>query len=247
MDCVVYHFFFKNSVQVFIKFTHSFVAIELLNFCKNAKNYFIAQESSRYSVRKQDWFLTFCVYKNVSQKNWFLYMYENYDDCHHRKTMDTFIYANSKKNCETFLYTKSQTLFKKLDNYRYVFKYKKPYTWRYGIFMKILKFAFIYKNHDNLRYVTFLYTKSSRHFAKIETICDTFYVQKFGSLRYAIFHWIFEICGGGAFIKKNNGLCVTFLFWKIMHFVLSCYIQRAWHYALHLNIQKNYTLLLTFI
>ena len=29
--------FFKNIVQVFIKFTHSFVAIELLNFCKNGK------------------------------------------------------------------------------------------------------------------------------------------------------------------------------------------------------------------
>ena len=40
---------FKNTVQVFIKLTHSFVAIKLLNFCKNAKkNYFIAQESSHY-------------------------------------------------------------------------------------------------------------------------------------------------------------------------------------------------------
>ena len=26
--------------------------------------------------------------------------------------------------------------------------------------MKFLKLAFIYKNHDTLRYVTFLYTKS---------------------------------------------------------------------------------------
>ena len=44
----------KNIQQLFIKFTHSFVAIELLNICKNEKIYFIAQERSRYSVRKQD-------------------------------------------------------------------------------------------------------------------------------------------------------------------------------------------------
>ena len=46
--------FSKNIRQLFIKFTHIFVAIELLNICKNENIYFIAQESSRYSVRKQD-------------------------------------------------------------------------------------------------------------------------------------------------------------------------------------------------
>ena len=41
--------FFKNIVQLFIKITHSYVAIELLTYCKNAKkNYFIAQERSHY-------------------------------------------------------------------------------------------------------------------------------------------------------------------------------------------------------
>ena len=85
-------------------------------------------------------------------------MNENYDDCHHRKTTRTYIYKKQKK-CQTFLYTKSQTLFKKLDNFRYVFQYKKQYTWRYGIFMKFLKFVFIYKKHDTLRYVTCINTK----------------------------------------------------------------------------------------
>ena len=33
-------FSLKNIAQVFIKFTHSFVAIELLTFCKNAKKLF---------------------------------------------------------------------------------------------------------------------------------------------------------------------------------------------------------------
>ena len=38
-----------------------------------------------------------------------------------------------KEKLPNILYTKSQTLFKKLDNFCYVFKYKKPYTWCYGI------------------------------------------------------------------------------------------------------------------
>ena len=39
------------------------------------------------------------------------------------------VYIHKKqKNYETFLYANSQTLFKKLDNFRYVFIYKKPYT-----------------------------------------------------------------------------------------------------------------------
>ena len=41
--------FFFNILQLFIKFTHSFVAIELLTLCKKCKkNYFITQESSHY-------------------------------------------------------------------------------------------------------------------------------------------------------------------------------------------------------
>ena len=92
------------------------------------KNYFIAQESSRYSVRKQDWFFLLFVYIKVSQKNWFLYMNENYNDCHQLKTTRTFLYTQKSKICETFLYTKSQTFFKNLDNFRYVFTYKMPYT-----------------------------------------------------------------------------------------------------------------------
>ena len=37
VNCVVRYSFFKNIAQLFIKFTHSFVAIELLTLCKNAK------------------------------------------------------------------------------------------------------------------------------------------------------------------------------------------------------------------
>ena len=40
LNCVVHHFFLKNIAQVFIKYTHSFVSIELLTFFKNAKKLF---------------------------------------------------------------------------------------------------------------------------------------------------------------------------------------------------------------
>ena len=116
--------FFENIVQVFIKFTHSFVAIELLTFCKNSKkNILLLKRALDIPYVNR---INFCpfVYINVSQKKGFN-INEDYDDCHSRKTTRTFIYTKSKKNCETFLYTKSETLFKKLDNFRYC----------YGIFM----------------------------------------------------------------------------------------------------------------
>ena len=59
--------YFKNILRLFIKFTHSFVAIELLTFLKNAKNYFITQESSWYSVRKQDGFVLLFVYEKITE------------------------------------------------------------------------------------------------------------------------------------------------------------------------------------
>ena len=104
----------RNIRQLFIKFTYSFVAIELLNICKNEKFYFFAQESSRYSVRKQDWFFfAFCVYKNVSQKNWFLYMNDNYNDCHHRKTKRMFLYTQNRKKIAKRFYMQKARHFSK--------------------------------------------------------------------------------------------------------------------------------------
>ena len=143
-------------------------------------------------------------------------MNENYDHCHHRKTKRTFIYTKSEKNCDMFLYTKSQSLIKKLDNSRYVFIYKKPYIWRYGIFMKFLKLAFINKKHDTLRYVTFLYTKSYALRKKQDNLRYVFMYKNPALLLYAIFHWIFwNLRRGGTFIHSNNNIFfVTFLYWK---------------------------------
>ena len=49
------------------------------------------------------------------------------------------------------------------------------------------------------------YIRKARHFANSKTICDTFIYKNPALLRYAIFHWIFEICGVGGhlFIKKT--------------------------------------------
>ena len=51
----------------------------------------------------------------------------------------TRLYTQKEKNCETFLSKKSQTVFKKQDNFRYVFIYKKRYTLRYWIFHEIFE------------------------------------------------------------------------------------------------------------
>ena len=48
-------------------------------------------------------------------------------------------YIKKAKKCEMFLHTKIETLFKKLDNFRYVLIYKKQYTLRYGIFHEIFE------------------------------------------------------------------------------------------------------------
>ena len=143
-------------------------------------------------------------------------MNEDYNDCHHRKATRTFLYTQKAKICETFLYSKSQTLFKKLDNSRNVFIDKKRYTLRYGIFMKFLKFAFIFKKHDTLRYVTYLYTKRQTLRKKQDNLRYVFIYKNpaLGVTRFFI--EFFEICGGGGTFmhSKNNALCVTYLYWK---------------------------------
>ena len=73
--------------------------------------------------------------------------------------MFTFIDIQESKKLKTFSYTKSKKLCKNQDNLRYVFIYKNPDTLRYAIFHENLNLAFIYKNHDTLRYVPVLNTK----------------------------------------------------------------------------------------
>ena len=106
-------------------------------------------------------------------------MNENYDDFHHRKTRRTFIYTKSKK-LGNILYTNSPTLFTKLDNFRYVFIFKKPYTWRSGIFMNFWSWH-LYTKSMTLCVMWRFYIQKARHFARSKTICDTFLYTKSGT------------------------------------------------------------------
>ena len=85
------------------------------------------------------------------------------------------------------------------------------------------------------------YIQKDRHFTKSKTICDTFYIQKFGTFALRDFSLNFwNLRRGGAFIDlKTIDFAWHFYIEKIMHFALSCDIQRAWHYVLHFNIQKT--------
>ena len=73
--------------------------------------------------------------------------------------------------------TKSRTLFKKLDNFRYVFIYKKPYTWRYRISWNFWSWH-LYAKKITLCVTWRFYIQKARHFAKSKTICDTFLYTK---------------------------------------------------------------------
>ena len=84
------------------------------------------------------------------------------------------------------------------------------------------------------------YIQKARQFAKSKTICDTFLYTKirhFCVTRFFIEFLKFAERGAFTYLK-NNVLCAIFLYWKSMHFTLRCFIQRAWHYPLHFNIQK---------
>ena len=158
-------------------------------------------------------FFAFCVYKNVSQKNWFLYMNENYNDCHHRKTTHTFICTKSKK-------------------LRNVLIFKKP-----DIFQKAIQFPlrfYIQKAiHSTLRnfrefFVDGIYIQKAWHFAlrdvfickKIDTsqkarqFAIRFYIQKSGTFKLRDFSLNFWNLRRGVFIEKIQSFCVTFLYWK---------------------------------
>ena len=189
------------------------------------KNYFIAQESSRYSVRKQDWFFAFCVYKNVSQKLVFVYKWKLKWLPSSKDNVHVFIHTKAKKLRNVFIYKKPY-LFQKARQFPLRFYIQKTiyftlqdFSWIFeaGIFIQkawhfALREIFIYKKLDT--------SQKARQFA------IRFYIQKSGTLCYVISHWIFRFAeGGGAhlFLKKN-ALCVTFIYWKTTDFALRCYI-----------------------
>ena len=108
--------------------------------------------------------------KRPAKKN-FLYIDVNNNDSHHRKTTCKFIYTKKLKN-ETFIYTKSQTLRNKQDNFSLKIYTQKAwhfvlrnFSWNFwnwqrggGIFICkkqfTLRYIFICKKNCTLHYIS---------------------------------------------------------------------------------------------
>ena len=142
-------FFSKNIAQIFIKFTHSFVAIELLNFCNKAKKLFIAQESSWYSVHKQE---------NVSQKIGFCTLMKIKMTAIIERQRALVYTQKAKKLRNDFIYKKPET-FQKARQFPLRFYIQKAIHLTLRDFQENFELGIYIKNHDTLPYVTFLYTK----------------------------------------------------------------------------------------
>ena len=100
------------------------------------------------------------VYINVIQKYNFMSIHENYNDYPQLKTTCTFIYIQKKEgNKKFFLYSKSLNLTKSKTICVTFCIHKKSNTLPYMIFQEFFKKALMFKKHDTLSYVTFLYAK----------------------------------------------------------------------------------------
>ena len=110
MSCAIFP---KNIAQVFIKFTHSFVAIELLTFCKNAKKtiLLLKRALSTPYVNRIEFFLLFVYIKTFRKKIGF---------CIWMKITMTAIIERQR----------ARLLHKKQKQLRNVFIYKKQYTFQ---------------------------------------------------------------------------------------------------------------------
>ena len=87
------------------------------------------------------------------------------------------LYIQEEKNTRNVSIYKNPDTLQKSKTVSVTFYIEMQTIYVTQFFIKMLNLAFIYKNHDTLRYVTFLYTKS-RYFAKIKTICFTFLYTK---------------------------------------------------------------------
>ena len=145
------------------------------------KNYFIAQKSSQYSVRKQDYFIFLLLYKNVSQKNWFLYMNENYDECHHKKKC-VRLYTIKAKKLLNVLYKKKAYIFQKARQFPLCFYIQKAIHLTLRDFHEILEVGIYIQKalHFALRDV-FIYKKVDTS-QKARQFAIRSYIQKSGTV-----------------------------------------------------------------
>ena len=160
-------FFPKNIAQLFIKFTHRFVAIELLTFCKNAKTILLLKRALGISyVNRIDFFCFLTFIKKIGFCKW----------------MNIKMTVIIKRQRARFYIQKKQKTFetfkKKLDNSRCAFVYKKQYTLRYRIFSWIFWSWHLYTKSIILWVTWRFYIQKPRHFAKSKIISDTYLYTK---------------------------------------------------------------------
>ena len=116
------------------------------------------------------------LYKNVSQKNCSLYINENYNDWHQKKTTCTFLYIHKEKKLLNVSYKKNQDTLQKARQFPLRFYDQKarqfslrdfPWKrWSWHLYTKIITFCVTWrfytkrqtlrKKQDNLSYV-FIY------------------------------------------------------------------------------------------
>ena len=128
----------------------------------------------------------------------------------------------TKKNAKVFHIQKSGHFAKNQDSLRYVLYTKSRIFYVTQFFMNFSILEFLYKKHETLRYMTFLYTKSQTLRKNQDNLRHVFIYKNLDTLYCTIFLWIFEIGGGGEIFlyAKNNAFCFTFFFQKRMHLPL---------------------------
>ena len=107
----------------------------------------------------------------------------------------------SKNNCETFLYTKIRTLFKKQDNFRYTFIYKKARHFTLRDFL--WKF---WSWHLDTKSMTLcvtwrFYIQKARYFGKSKTICVIIFI---GFFNFVFIEFLKLVEGGGHFNMQKK-------------------------------------------
>ena len=100
---------------------------------------------------------------------------------------------------------------------------------------------YIYKKHDTLCYVTFLYTEIDTFRKKKDNLRYFFIIQKACHFALRNFHGIFEIGGGGVgiFINKNNVLCIKRSYARNNALSVTFYIQFFWYFASYFYMQRT--------
>ena len=123
-----------------------------------------------------------------------------------RHRLRLYIYKK-QKNSETIIYTQKARYFSKSKTIPLTFLFTKCrtlYVTRFHDFFEIG--IYIYTKSMTLCVTWSFYIKKATHFINSNTICVTFFIyKKTDTLRYAIFHQIFKIGGGGwGFISKKQ-------------------------------------------